>query len=280
MNEYFCSECGALLNEQEGFSAENDFWYCLECGYSNRFENVEDEEDEDVDEVDEEDKEDDAEDDEDIDEANEEDNDEVDEDIDEAEEDIDEVAEDEEEIIKLPASEIIKLRRSLFFKGKKVQIGVAPADLKNRDVNYVHNLFYNKGFSKIKVIPVKDIYVDKPYKEGSVEKVFIGGSTSFKPDQLVAYDSEMTIIYHAKKEITMPFSAKSLIGFNYSYVIKTFSELGFTEIYTSTINDLIFGWLTKDGATENVSIAGNGKFKKKSVYKYDEQIIIKYHTFK
>lgn len=32
MAEYFCTNCGAILNEQPGFNPEKGTWICTECG--------------------------------------------------------------------------------------------------------------------------------------------------------------------------------------------------------------------------------------------------------
>ena len=32
MEKYYCSECGALLNDQNGFNLASEEWTCLECG--------------------------------------------------------------------------------------------------------------------------------------------------------------------------------------------------------------------------------------------------------
>ena len=58
------------------------------------------------------------------------------------------------------------------------------------------------------------------------------------------------------------------------------SSLGFTEIQTLPIKDLVTGWVTKNGSVENVVIDGRTYFKKNMVFKYDVIITVYYHTFK
>ena len=33
--EYFCTNCGAFLNKQEGFTEMETSWICEECGFEN-----------------------------------------------------------------------------------------------------------------------------------------------------------------------------------------------------------------------------------------------------
>ena len=83
-----------------------------------------------------------------------------------------------------------------------------------------------------------------------------------------------------KREITIPFSAKSLKRKSFVDAGMQLHNLGFTEIYEKPIRDLTTGWITKDGSVEAVTAKGIGNFKKNSVLTYDNEIIIEYHTFK
>ena len=93
---------------------------------------------------------------------------------------------------------------------------------------------------------------------------------------MLPYDTEIIITYHEKKEITIPFSERSLRNMNYVEAGDRLQELGFTEIYEKPIRDLVTGWVKKDGAVEKVTIDSVHPFKvifkmKKSVFtSYDE----------
>jgi len=32
MDEYFCTKCGAILNDQSGFDPDDSYWTCTSCG--------------------------------------------------------------------------------------------------------------------------------------------------------------------------------------------------------------------------------------------------------
>lgn len=84
----------------------------------------------------------------------------------------------------------------------------------------------------------------------------------------------------ADGKIYVNLSAESLIGKNYKDVVKQLQEVGFTNIQLTRDKDLITGWVTGNGAVEEVSIAGNTAFTEKSSYKPDVEIVVTYHAFK
>ena len=79
--------------------------------------------------------------------------------------------------------------------------------------------------------------------------------------------------------VAMPESASELKGDNYQDVVTKLQAAGFANIETTTIDDLITGWLTKDGEVERVSVNGETDFSSRSRYPRDARIVIAYHTF-
>lgn len=67
-------------------------------------------------------------------------------------------------------------------------------------------------------------------------------------------------------------------GRNYEDVLKTFQEKGFTNISLVPLDDLITGWLTKEGEVESVSVDGNVDYSADKWYPNDVEVIITYHT--
>ena len=173
-----------------------------------------------------------------------------------------------------------KRAKAFLFKGKKIAVPGDYEDLIGRNASYVANTFIESAFSDVKTIPIKDIYKGSVYKVGQVEQIVIGGSSYFRKGDLIPYDTEVIITYHEKKEITLPFSERSLRKMNYVEAGDCLQELGFTEIYEKPIRDLVTGWVKKDGTVEKVTIGGLNPFKKNSIFPYDVEIVIEYHTFK
>lgn len=274
-NEFRCPNCDAKLNEQYCFDDYEDDWTCTECGthlhhdYSSDPYVVC--------------------------------NDDVTEDVsdDESEEEIDDTSAHhytpssqpkpvcEKTIEKLPRVTLAskkslrqKRTKAFLFKFKKLRIGYDCMDLLGENINAVYAALYNRAFSNIKKISVKDIYVDSPYHEGEVEEIVVNGKVYFSKDDMIPYDAEIIITYHEKREITIPFNSRFLKKQNRNVVAEQFNGLGFTEIREVPLKDLTTGWITKNDSVMNVIIDGNDSFRKNTVYKYDAKIEIQYHSFK
>ncbi|MGL5086042.1 MAG: DUF4839 domain-containing protein [Clostridium sp.] len=69
-------------------------------------------------------------------------------------------------------------------------------------------------------------------------------------------------------------------GKDYNVVVDEFKSKGFNNIKLEKIEDLITGWMTKDGEVEAVSIGGDVDYSEDEWISADTEVIIKYHTFK
>lgn len=76
-----------------------------------------------------------------------------------------------------------------------------------------------------------------------------------------------------------PSASSAQKGRNYQDVIKDFESKGFTNIQVEPIDDLVTGWLTKDGEVEKVSVDGDKDYSPDRWYPNDVEVIITYHTF-
>ncbi|ART75166.1 hypothetical protein B4U37_03515 [Sutcliffiella horikoshii] len=68
-------------------------------------------------------------------------------------------------------------------------------------------------------------------------------------------------------------------GRDYQEVVDEFKEKGFNNIKTEKLEDLITGWLTKDGEVESVSVDGDKDYSPDVWYSNDVEVVITYHTF-
>lgn len=86
----------------------------------------------------------------------------------------------------------------------------------------------------------------------------------------------------SSNEIAIPASADYYVGENYEKVTRQLKNMGFYSRNISYIEqeDLVKGWLIKEGAIESISINGNEKFAEGEIFSKDSQILITYHTFK
>lgn len=79
--------------------------------------------------------------------------------------------------------------------------------------------------------------------------------------------------------ICPPIAANDCEGMMYEEVAAAFESAGFTNIEYELIDDLITGWLTKDGEVEKVSLDGNDDFETDDFFDESASVIISYHTF-
>jgi len=68
-------------------------------------------------------------------------------------------------------------------------------------------------------------------------------------------------------------------GRDYKDVVSDFEDNGFTNIDTEILEDLITGWITKDGEVESVSVDYDVDYSANEWYPNDVEVIITYHTF-
>lgn len=68
-------------------------------------------------------------------------------------------------------------------------------------------------------------------------------------------------------------------GRDYQSVVDDFVKKGFINIKTEALDDLITGWLTKDGEVESVSVDGDEGYSADVWYPNDVEVVITYHTF-
>lgn len=167
---------------------------------------------------------------------------------------------------------------AFLFKRKKVQVGFSSGNLLEQNATKAQQMLKEQAFTKIKLVPVLDIGPKSRTRAGKVKEVTIGNQSVFVKTDMFPYDAPITIYYHDKKEVTIPYSAKSLRKQNYQAVYEQLQELGFTNLYKCPKKDVVLGWLSKEGEVEEVCIAGNNRFKENTTYKFDVEILIRYHT--
>jgi hypothetical protein len=69
-------------------------------------------------------------------------------------------------------------------------------------------------------------------------------------------------------------SSDEIVGEDYQTVISELEETGFTNIKTKVLDDLITGWMTKDGEIEQVEINGDTEFSANDRFQKDSKIVI------
>lgn len=146
----------------------------------------------------------------------------------------------------------------------------------------VISILKKTGFKNIKIFSAKDINDFNPGYSYQVENIAINGIENFVMGMTFPKNSEVCITYREKQAIRMPFSQGELKRENYISVGYRLQDQGFTQIYARKIEDLVTGWIKKEGSVDKVLLDGdeNRPIKKNAIYDYDQRIVICYHSKK
>jgi len=80
-------------------------------------------------------------------------------------------------------------------------------------------------------------------------------------------------------EIKVSASSNELKGENYENVIERLEDMGFYNIETEALGDLVVGWFDKENAVKEITIDGDSKFSEGDWFDQDADIKITYHSF-
>lgn len=176
----------------------------------------------------------------------------------------------------------VGLFKKFFSRGKYVKVQVGSQDLVGEHTYVVVSILRSSGFKNIKSMPIKDVGKDSNKYVFEVEQVVIGGISVFEIGEMFPENEEVIITYHAKQEIKIQFENSHFKKKNYIAVGDQLQNMGFSNIYERKIEDLVTGFLTKNGAVEEVLVEIRGKeqtMNENQPYDFDTKIIIAYHTF-
>ena len=80
-------------------------------------------------------------------------------------------------------------------------------------------------------------------------------------------------------EIKVSASSNELKGENYENVIERLEDMGFYNIETEALGDLVVGWFDKENAVKEITIDGDSKFSEGDWFDEGADIKITYHSF-
>lgn len=79
--------------------------------------------------------------------------------------------------------------------------------------------------------------------------------------------------------VEAPAAGKDFEEQQYKVVVEDLEAAGFTNVETKAIEDLITGWMTKDGEVEDVKINGSKDFESGDRFAKDAKVVVRFHTF-
>ncbi len=172
-----------------------------------------------------------------------------------------------------------KALKKLLKKSREIVCHYNPTSLLGNHLYPVISFLKQNGFQNIKTIPIKDVCRDSSLFLFQVEQVLINGSSFFEKGNVFNAYTEVLITYHVQQEILIPFSPKHFIKRDYVEVGDELVLMGFSNIYERAIKDLAKKWSRKNGNVIQLLINDNVFSEKNSVYKFDDEIVIEYHSY-
>ena len=133
-----------------------------------------------------------------------------------------------------------------------------------------------KGFTNISTSAV---VTDDKSKNHLVSKLTINSEEFVAGDCFIQAGASIKIEYYVLS-ITIGSSASDIEGCQYTDIVSQLKAKGFTNIKLLRANNLINGWITKEGSIKSITINGNDDFEATYKYQYDAEIVIVVNTFK
>lgn len=133
----------------------------------------------------------------------------------------------------------------------------------------------NQGFTNIIVNSIEDLDSKNDKEFECVKDITIDGKADFGKEKF-SNDSEIIIIYHSAKQISLDFAPKNCRGKSYEEIVEKFTNLGFTNVKSEgKEND---NELNSDEVYD-VSIDGNTNFKEGDTYDVGSEVVVMYYQF-
>lgn len=174
------------------------------------------------------------------------------------------------------------ISRMIGRKANVIALGNNSSELLHEHLYPVISKLRAWGFKNIKTIPISDVNAHNNNFIFEVEQIVISGTGFFEQGDCFEDNTEVIVTYHEKQHIAMPFSEGDLKRMNYVRAGDLLVDKGYSKVYERKIEDLVTGWLIKDGAVEKVLVDGKEEtpIEKGVAYPYDIEIVICYHTYK
>ena len=161
----------------------------------------------------------------------------------------------------------------------QITLGLSQETVYGMTYTEAEDALRKAGFTNIETNNISDLDISQADREYKVGSMVINNSEEYTEDSRFPSYVAIVINYHTLREISPSMSAKDARGGNYEEIARQLESDGFVNIRYEVIEDLITGWMVKDGQVEEVIINDEKDFKADSVYRQDADVVIRYHTF-
>ncbi len=112
-------------------------------------------------------------------------------------------------------------------------------------------------------------------------RLILTSPNNSRTDYTIDYEAIINHIFiPADTDIQILFTSKQLKGKNVDDVVSMLGELGFTNVRTEEIKDVVTGWIDKVGSVDSVSVDSSTSYDSGIWCDRDVQIIVTYHAKK
>jgi S1-C subfamily serine protease len=129
------------------------------------------------------------------------------------------------------------------------------------------------GFQSVKLEAVEDLTSKEAEKDDTVKSVSIGGNSRFAVGDSFPADDTVLLEYHVLRRAEIPLSPAEIGAGEAEELAKRFTDAGFVNVRTATVEDLE----DPEGHTVTAAINKSGDFKKGDKIPYDADILIVTH---
>ena len=157
-------------------------------------------------------------------------------------------------------------------------IGISHEDLIAMNAEQALELLDAQGFYNFSktMISVKE---NPEAKDGDIAEITISGRNDFTAADAFEKNVKIAIKYYVSP-IAIGVESTHFEKQQYSDAVAYFESLGFTNVTTSPLKDLVTGWISKENTVESITINGQSNFSSSDEFMPDAKIKIYYHSFK
>lgn len=160
--------------------------------------------------------------------------------------------------------------------GNMIKVPTASSDYTGADYETVIAELKKSGFENIEIEIIEDLSSSSSMSDGTVEKVVINDSLSFKKKESFPRDAKVIVTYHIIKKIVAPISSDTIQDNDYENIGKVFKDAGFINVKTEEVFDMDPDNMETDYINE-VSINGETTFDITEEFPYDADVSVICH---
>lgn len=162
---------------------------------------------------------------------------------------------------------------------KQIPVGFDSTTVQGQQYEAVIEQLEDAGFKNVTSQPLADLELKKESLVGVVDHISIDGTAFFASDTKFTNDADVIVFYHSIRLISPPILSIVAKGQDFNAVLEMYKQAGFVNVKLEPIDDIVFGWIKKDGSVESITIDGETRFSTEYTYRPDVEVVISYHTF-